>query len=226
MIPLVHDFSGDRVLVFGGGPVGARKARRFAAEARVVVISPTFTDASFGGAERVRAAPGENAVSWWLERFDPALVVAATDDATVNGAIETAALDAGVLVNRADDRGSRAAGSVVLPAIVRTDPLVVGVSSEGRDPVLSQAVRERLEEVLAGTQPVVEAATSERSRLERAGVDEAVRLEVVRGLYRSEALWEATQSEARDVSTVASNETARLVRAMDGPTPPSAEFST
>ena len=28
MIPLLHDFADERVLVFGGGPVGARKARR------------------------------------------------------------------------------------------------------------------------------------------------------------------------------------------------------
>ena len=57
MIPLLHDFTGTTVLVVGGGRVGARKARRFAREARVVVVSPAFVDdADFGGAERVRAA--------------------------------------------------------------------------------------------------------------------------------------------------------------------------
>jgi len=40
VIPLFHDFTDETVLVFGGGPVGARKARRFAAEADVVVVSP------------------------------------------------------------------------------------------------------------------------------------------------------------------------------------------
>lgn len=42
MIPLYHDFRDETVLVFGGGAVGARKARRFAAEAMVVVVSPSF----------------------------------------------------------------------------------------------------------------------------------------------------------------------------------------
>ncbi|MFC6772099.1 NAD(P)-dependent oxidoreductase, partial [Halorubrum pallidum] len=37
MIPLYHDFTGETVLVIGGGGVGARKASRFADEARVVV---------------------------------------------------------------------------------------------------------------------------------------------------------------------------------------------
>lgn len=42
MIPLVHDLSDETVVVFGGGPVGARKAHRFAREARTVVVSPEF----------------------------------------------------------------------------------------------------------------------------------------------------------------------------------------
>ena len=41
MIPLYHDFTGETVLLFGGGGVGSRKATRFADEARVVVVSPT-----------------------------------------------------------------------------------------------------------------------------------------------------------------------------------------
>ena len=42
MTPLFHDLRGETVLVFGGGSVGARKARRFATESRVVVVSPRF----------------------------------------------------------------------------------------------------------------------------------------------------------------------------------------
>lgn len=224
MIPLIHDFTGERVLVFGGGPVGARKARRFARKASVVVISPTFDDASFGGAERVRATPGKDAVSCWLNRFDPVLVVAATDDSTVNGAIEAAALKAGILVNRADKRGSRAAGSVILPAIVRADPLLIGVSSEGQDPIMSQAVRERLVDALAGAPAVFEAATCARERLEQAGLNQNLRLEIVRALYRSETVWEAAQSDDRDVSSVASSETDRMVRSIERQMPPPGEY--
>ncbi|MFA9516240.1 bifunctional precorrin-2 dehydrogenase/sirohydrochlorin ferrochelatase [Halopenitus sp. H-Gu1] len=45
MIPLVHDLADETVLVVGGGTVATRKVRRFAAEARVIVVSPTFADA-------------------------------------------------------------------------------------------------------------------------------------------------------------------------------------
>ena len=97
MIPLLHDFEGETVLVVGGGPVGARKARRFAREARTVVVSPAFADADFGDAEPVRAAPDPDGVSEWVDRLAPALVVAATDDDGVNEAAERAARDAGAM---------------------------------------------------------------------------------------------------------------------------------
>lgn len=106
MIPLGHDFTDERVLVFGGGPVGARKARTFAREARTVVVSPAFADRSFGDAHRVRAAPDPEAVADWIDRVAPALVVAATDDERVNAAAAHAASEAGALVNRADRSAS------------------------------------------------------------------------------------------------------------------------
>ncbi|ESP88760.1 NAD(P)-dependent oxidoreductase, partial [Candidatus Halobonum tyrrellensis] len=102
MIPLLHDFTGETVVVFGGGRVGARKARRFAREARTLVVSPDFADADFGDADLVRAAPAPDDVAGWVERAAPALVVAATDDDAVNAAAERAAREASALVNRAD----------------------------------------------------------------------------------------------------------------------------
>jgi hypothetical protein len=119
MIPLYHDFNDEAVLVFGGGPVGARKARRFAREASVVLVAPALPADDYGGADAVRAAPGPADVPGWFDRVEPALVVAATDDGDVNGAVARVARDRGLLVNRADEAGSRDAGSVVVPATVR-----------------------------------------------------------------------------------------------------------
>jgi precorrin-2 dehydrogenase/sirohydrochlorin ferrochelatase len=113
MIPLFHDFDGERVLIFGGGSVGARKARRFGQEAETIVVSPTFADAEFGMAERIRAAPDRSAVETWIDQVSPVLVVAATDDESLNEAIEMAACERSILVNRADQSGPRDAGSVV-----------------------------------------------------------------------------------------------------------------
>ena len=193
MIPLLHDFEGQTVLVVGGGRVGARKARRFAREADVVVLSPDFADADFGGAERVRASPDPGAVGEWVDRTDPALVVAATDDEAVNDAVAAAARERNSLVNRADQAGERDPGSVVVPATVRDDPVVVAVATGGRSPALSRALRERIEPVVADAEAMADLTTELRADLkERLGPDQ--RRAVLRAVVRDEDVWKGLDS--------------------------------
>lgn len=189
MLPLYHDLSGERVLVVGGGAVGARKARRFAAEADVVVVSPAFADADFGGAERVRSAVAPADVPGWFERVDPALAVAATDDAAVNARVESEAAERGVLVNRTDTHGERDPGSVVVPATVRDDPVVVSIATGGASPALSAYLRERIEDDLEGAGAMAELTGALRDDLQRRGVDSERRREVVRAVVRSPDVW-------------------------------------
>ncbi|MFB6233493.1 MAG: bifunctional precorrin-2 dehydrogenase/sirohydrochlorin ferrochelatase, partial [Haloarculaceae archaeon] len=149
MIPLYHDFTDATVLVVGGGSVGARKARRFASEADTVVVSPAFDDrfdeSDFPAVERIRAAPSVDDAADWLDRIDPALVVAATDDADLNAAVADAASERDVLVNRTDRAGERGVGSVVVPATVDNGPVSVAVSTGGRSPALSRYLRQQIE---------------------------------------------------------------------------------
>ncbi|NHN41335.1 bifunctional precorrin-2 dehydrogenase/sirohydrochlorin ferrochelatase [Halorubellus sp. JP-L1] len=189
MIPLSHDFEGERVLVVGGGRVGARKARRFAAEADVVVVSPGFADAAFGGAERIRAevAPGD--VPGWFDRVDPVLAVAATDDGALNARVESVAHERGVLVNRTDTHGGRDAGSVVVPATVRDDPVVVSIATGGTSPALSRYLRERVEDELDGAGAMAELTGALREDLQARGVDPERRRDVVRAVVRSPDVW-------------------------------------
>ncbi|WP_254769234.1 precorrin-2 dehydrogenase/sirohydrochlorin ferrochelatase family protein [Salinilacihabitans rarus] len=194
MIPLLHDFGGATVLVFGGGPVGARKARRFAREARVVVVSPTFADADFGDAAFVRAAPGPDDVPAWLDSADPALVVAATDDEGVNDAVAAAARERGILVNRADRAGERDPGSVVVPATVREDPVVVAVATGGQAPALSRYLREDFEERLAGAGEMATLLAELRSELEARDVPPERRRELVTEVVNSSAVWTALRT--------------------------------
>jgi len=177
VIPLYHDFTGETVLVFGGGTVGSRKASRFADEARVVVVSPGFDDRLVDLAEEdresvelVRATPDAEAIHGWIDRVDPALVVAATDDAAVNAAAEAAALDTGALVNRTDvsagDRsGGRDVRSVVVPATIEDDPVRVALSTGGASPALAKALRERIEAEIDGAGAMAELSGTLRAEL-------------------------------------------------------------
>ncbi|ELY93494.1 siroheme synthase [Natrialba hulunbeirensis JCM 10989] len=204
MIPLLHDFADATVLIFGGGPVGARKARRFAREAEVIVVSPDFTgtnedadantDADFGGAARCRAAPDPDEILGWLERTTPVLVVAATDDEAVNDAIVTAARERSILVNRADRAGDREPGSVVVPATVREDPVVVSIATGGTAPALSKYLRQELEETLEGAGEMATLCGELRAELKAQAVPPARRRELVTDVVNSPAVWTALRA--------------------------------
>ena len=194
MIPLLHDFSDETVLVFGGGPVGARKARRFAPEAEVVVVSPAFADRDFGGAELVRAAPEPDAVHSWVTRTAPALVVVATDDAAVNDAAEAAAREAGALVNRADDYSDDGFGNVVVPATVRDDPVVVALATGGTSPALSKYLRESFEAEFEHVGAMAELTGQLRTELQTTDMSPTERRDAVRTVVRSDAVWKALDS--------------------------------
>jgi precorrin-2 dehydrogenase/sirohydrochlorin ferrochelatase len=191
MIPLLHDFTGERALVFGGGPVGARKARRFAREARVIVVSPAFADVDFGESERVRAAPTPETVPEWFERADPVLAVAATSDEAVNDAVARAARERGTLLNRADRSGGGGERlNVTVPATVRDGPVLLAVATGGRSPALSRYLRERFEAAFAGAGAMATLTGELREQL-REDTPPAQRRAAIRAVVRSERVWKA-----------------------------------
>ena len=169
MIPLYHDFTDETVLVFGGGSVGARKARRFAREASVVVVGPELPADDYGGAETVRAAPAPAEVPSWVDRVDPALAVAATDDGAVNEAVARAAGERNVLVNRTDRSGSRDVDSVVVPATVRDDEVTVAVSTGAASPALARELRTRIETEIEGAGELAALTADIREELKTRG---------------------------------------------------------
>ncbi len=144
---------GRRCLVVGGGPVAARKiAGLVACGAAVTVVAPEvhvaigrLTDAG------VIAAIDESPLEVQIRPYRPGeaadyqLVVAATGDAAVDGAVHRDATAAGVWVNVADD-ASRC--SFILPAVARDGSVCVAVSTAGASPALAGWLRDRVVEAL------------------------------------------------------------------------------
>ncbi len=131
---------GRSCLVVGGGEIAARKvAGLVACGARVHVVGPRVGEA-------VRAQAG---VTWEERPYRRGdldgrrLVIAATDDPEVNGAVYADAEAAGIWVNGADDPEHC---SFTLPSVIRRGSLLVTVSTGGRSPALARWLRERLEE--------------------------------------------------------------------------------
>lgn len=204
MIPLAHDFTDATVLVFGGGTIGARRSRLFAREASVVVVSPTFTDGAFGDAQLIRAAPDPDpdAIGDWIDRFSPALVIAATDDEAVNEAIVEAAQTRNLMTNRVDRAAAHDPRDVAVPATIRDGPVVVSISTDGTAPALSKYLRQELEPTLDGVGEMAEVAGAIRTELRERGVPPKRRHRIVTDVVNSPEHWTALRTgtaNAREV---------------------------
>lgn len=203
MIPLVHDFDGEHVLIFGGGSVGARRARLFAGEADVIVVSPQFADEDFGGARLVRARPDPEDVDTWIADVDPALVIAATDDERVNEAIARAASERQILWSRADT-GSED-GGVTVPATAQSGSVVVSISTDGTSPTVSRYLRQEIEPVVEGSGEMAELITGLREELQQSDLSQADRRDALRTVVNSEAVWKALDTGGSKPEQVARN---------------------
>jgi len=133
--------AGRRVLVVGGGPVAAEKARGLLAAGAVVHVVATEV------ADDVRRLD----LTWEerpYQRGEVAgyrLAVAATDDRSVNQAVYDDGEAAGVWVNAADDPERC---SYTLPARLDRGRVLVTVSTGGHSPALASWLRDRLAEHL------------------------------------------------------------------------------
>jgi siroheme synthase-like protein len=136
------DLQGKPCLVVGGGRVATEKVRGLVASGGdVTVVAPEIDDEL---AELpVRLARRRFRRSDVVRRF---LVIAATSDRLVNASVSDAAAEHGIPCNVADDPELC---SFILPAIVRRDPIQVGVSTGGASPALAQRIRDDIEDLLS-----------------------------------------------------------------------------
>jgi uroporphyrin-III C-methyltransferase/precorrin-2 dehydrogenase/sirohydrochlorin ferrochelatase len=129
------DLRGRDCLVVGGGRVAAEKAAGLLeCDATVTVVAPEIDDELRGTG--VTLLERRFAASDVVGRF---LVIAATDDRSVNATVFAAAEARSVPCNVADDPELC---SFILPAVIREDPIVVAVSTGGASPALAQRLRD------------------------------------------------------------------------------------
>ncbi len=139
--PLFFDIKHKRVLIVGAGKIAARRAETLTAfGAKVWVVAPS-------GSEQMERLAGEGMVCWERRCFIPDdiagcdLVIAATDDAQVNGQVASCCRKWQVLVNHAGDKSQC---DFYFPGVAREGSLVVGVTASGKDHRLASEVTGRL----------------------------------------------------------------------------------
>ena len=136
--------SGRRCVVVGGGEIGLEKVEGLlACGGDVVLIAPEAVPA-------LAELASEGSIAWEQREYRPQdlegtfMVIASTDDTDVNIAIYDDAERRAMLVNVVD---VPPLCNFILPAIVRTGPLAIAISTAGASPALAKRMKAEVSEL-------------------------------------------------------------------------------
>lgn len=136
--------SGRRALVVGGGEVGLEKVEGLlACGADVLLVAPDAVPA-------LQELAAEGSIRWERREYRSGdlegclIAIAATDDTDVNIAVSDDAEQRAMLVNVVD---VPPLCNFILPAIVRTGPLAVAISTAGASPALAKRMKREIGEL-------------------------------------------------------------------------------
>ena len=132
---------GRKCLVVGGGDVGLEKVEGLlACNGDVTLGAPEATPP-------LRALADEGSIRWERREYEPRdlersfMAIAATNDTDVNIRIYEDAERRAMLVNVVD---VPPLCNFILPAIVRTGPLAIAISTAGASPALAKRIRDQI----------------------------------------------------------------------------------
>ena len=133
--------TGRRCVVVGGGEIGLEKVEGLlACDGRVVLVAPDAVR------ELVELAE-EGSIEWIRREYHPGdventfIAIAATDDTDVNIRVFEDAERRAMLVNVVD---VPPLCNFILPAIIRTGPLAIAISTAGASPALAKRIRDEI----------------------------------------------------------------------------------
>ncbi|MGA8745322.1 MAG: bifunctional precorrin-2 dehydrogenase/sirohydrochlorin ferrochelatase [Solirubrobacterales bacterium] len=136
---------GRRCLVIGGGEVGLEKVEGLlACDGEVTLIAPVAHP-------ELEALAAEGSIEWEKRHYGGAgdlvgafMVIAATDDSEVNISVYEDAERRAMLVNVVD---VPPLCNFILPAIVRSGPLAIAISTAGASPALAKRMKREVGEL-------------------------------------------------------------------------------
>ena len=184
--PVNLDLRERRCVVVGGGQVAERKTLSLLeAGALVTVVSPSLTpkltDLAASGKFLQVPAPFQEA-----HLADAHLVIAATNDLTVNRAVAQLCRKKGILVNVVAPPEE---SSFIVPSVVERGDLVIAVSTSGASPALSRNIRQELEKQYGPEyELLLTRLAAVRKRLQEELGSEEIRRQVLEAIIGSGAL--------------------------------------
>ena len=145
LLPLFLDLKSRLVVIFGGGAVGERKAELFSRHGKVKVLSrdfsPGLVDLAKDPKRRIELFECDLSDGFDRHMHEAFIVIPATNDSTLNRAIEAGARRQGILVNSVEG-----AGDVVVPSVLQKGSISIAITTE--NPGLTRYLRMRLDDEL------------------------------------------------------------------------------
>ncbi len=141
--PILVDLQGKKALVVGGGKVAQRKIENlldYGATVHVVARELTGELEHLHCERRIQFLGPEFSESYLEGAF---LVIAATDDASLNRRVSQAAQQRGLLVNAVDQPADC---NFIVPSVLSRGDLLIAVSTSGKSPAFARKVRVELEQ--------------------------------------------------------------------------------
>lgn len=143
--PLFFKLEDRKVLIVGGGEVALRKADLLSrAGACITILAPDIS-------HELQALLTNSKHEFIYENYNKTymsgarVIIAATDDEMLNHQIHADATELNIPVNVVD---TPHLCDFIFPAIIDRNPIVIGISSNGKAPVLARLLRARLETLI------------------------------------------------------------------------------
>jgi precorrin-2 dehydrogenase / sirohydrochlorin ferrochelatase len=190
-LPLMIDLSGRKIVIFGGGSVGERKAELFCGCADTLIVSLEFSqrlqELETSGQVQLVRLDILTASNFELQKIisGALIVIPATDDLKLNQKITDIALESDILINQVNSLGS-----VVIPSVIKRGDLIIGISTLGHSPAVSKYTRRQIENLITPVYfDMIQLQKELRSYLKKHIVEQKKRKEILWNILESETVW-------------------------------------
>ncbi|WP_462271870.1 precorrin-2 dehydrogenase/sirohydrochlorin ferrochelatase family protein [Methanohalophilus sp.] len=204
-MPLFLDLSSRKIVIFGGGNVGQRKASLFSKFAEVTVISEEFSEEIIALHEsnkidivqiNVKEIPSDMIRSYLKGTF---LAIPATSNRELNLKIHLIASDMDIFVNSVDSKGN-----VIVPSVIKRGPVTVGISTLGHSPALSRYTRIKLEHTITPSYADMAHLQDElRTDLKERIDSQPLRKQILWDVLEDDRIWDAFEDSYEKAYNIA-----------------------
>ncbi len=185
--PFFMDIGGKKGVIVGGGKVAARKVEKLAAFGPCLTVVAPRIEACMRAQEKLFRHDAAASLCFCQREFKTEdlggadFVIAATDDASINGRVSEYCMAEHIPVNVVDDRGKC---SFFFPALVREGSLTVGISTDGKSPLAASFLRKKISDNLpGGIGEIIDYMGQIRPYVMNLKVEESARKEILGKLF-------------------------------------------